>query len=171
MAHGAFAASKTVNDGNIWTIATSEIDVTFAASEVSNYLANIALDFAFRNQAFAVPDTFVAMLDAVAADDDTGSTISEPSGGSYAREEVDVNGGVSPTWDLATGTTPTYVQNTHAITFTTATASWSTIVAAAIVDAESAGNLLFYDNDMGDQIVGDGETAEFAIGVLDVQIT
>lgn len=171
LAHGAFAASKAVNDGDTPEIATAEINVTFSAGEISDVLCINLLDLMFRNQAYAIPDTFIALCDAIIADDDTGTTISEPGAGAYAREEVDVNGGVSPTWDLAAGTTPTEVENTHEIAFTQATASWGTIVAVAICSAVTAGDLLFYDNTMADQAVGDGDTAKFAIGALDVQMS
>ena len=171
LAAGAFAASKTVNDGNTPSIPTAEINVTISAGEVSDYLANIALDFAFRNQAFAAPATYVALTTVVVTDDLTGTTITEPAAGAYARKQVNVNGGASPTWDLAAGTTPTEVENTHAITFAQATGDWGTITSVAICDALTVGNLLFYDNTMTDQAVNNGDTAEFAIGALDVQMT
>ena len=171
LAHGAFTASKTINDGNTPSIPTTEINVTISAGEVSNYLANALLDFAFRNQAFAQPDTFIALCEATVADDDTGSTITEEGAGSYARKEVDVNAGTPPTWDVAAGTTPTEVENTHAITFAQATGDWGSQVAVAICDALTVGNLLFYDNGMTDQDVNNGDTAEFASGALDVQLT
>lgn len=171
LAHGAFAASKTVNDGNTPSIPDAEIYVNYAAGEISDYLSNKLLDFAFRNQAFSEPATYVALCTAVVSDSDTGTTITEPSGGAYARKQVNVNGGSSPTWDLAAGTTPTEVDNTHAITFPQATADWGTIVAVAICDAATLGNLLVYDNEMTDQDVDNGDTAEFAIGELDIQMT
>jgi hypothetical protein len=171
LATGAFAASKTINDGNTASIPTTEINVTISAGEVSNYLANKLLDFAFRNQVFAAPATWIALCEAVVADDDTGTTITEEGAGSYGRVQVNVNGGSSPTWDLKSGTTPTFVDNTHAITFTQATGDWGSQVAVAICDAETLGNLLLYDNDMSDQTVNNGDTAEFAIGELDIQLT
>lgn len=171
LAHGAFGASKTVSDGDTPSVAASEIDVAFSAGEISDYLANKLLDLAFRNQAYSAPDTYVALCDATVADDDTGSTISEPSGGSYARKQVNINGGASPTWDLATGTSPAYVDNTDEIAFAQATGGWGTIVAVAIVDASTAGNLLFYDNAMTDKVVTTGDTAKFAAGDLDIQMT
>lgn len=171
LAHGAFGASKTINDGDTPTVASGEINVTFSAGEISDYLANELLDHAFDNAAYAAPDTYIALCTATVADDDTGSTVTEPSGGAYARKQVNVNGGASPTWDLATGTTPTEVDNTHEIAFSQATASWGTIVAVAIVDALTVGNLLCYDNDMTDKAVDNGDTAKFPVGDLDIQLT
>lgn len=168
LAHGAFAASKSIVSGNTASVADAEIYVEFSAGEISNALAHKLLDLMFRNQAYAAPDTYVALCTATIADDDTGSTITEPGGGSYARKQVNVNGGASPTWDVAAAG---LVDNTHDVEFTTATASWGTIVAVAICSAASAGDLLFYDNDMTDQAVGNGDTAKFPVGDLDIQMS
>lgn len=171
LAHGAFNTSKAVNENDTPSVVSGEIVVTVAAGEVSDYMANIMLDFAFRNQAWSAPATYVALCDATISDNNTGSTISEPSGGAYARKQVNINGGASPTWDLAVSGDPSYVDNTHAITFPQATASWGTIVAVAICDAATLGNMLFYDNGMTDKAVGIDDTAEFAIGDLDLQLS
>lgn len=170
LASGAFAASKTINDGDTPSVASGEIIITVNAGEVSNYLANIVLDFAFRNQAFSSPATYVGLITATASDSDTGSSITEP-GSNYGRIQVNVNGGGSPTWDLAVSGDPSYVDNTHAITFAQAAASWGTVVGMVIVDAATLGNLLFYDNDMTDTAINADDTAEFAIGALDVQLS
>jgi hypothetical protein len=168
LAHGQFGTSKTINDGNTPSVVSGEVYVDYTAGEISNSLCVDLLDLMFRNQAYAAPDTYVALCDTVVADGDTGSTISEPSGGAYARVQVNVNGGSSPTWDVAASG---LVDNTHAIDFPTATASWGTIVGVAIVSAASAGDLLFYDNDMADQAVGDGDDVSFPIGDLDIQMS
>jgi hypothetical protein len=168
LAHGAFADSKEIVSGNTASVASTEVYVEFSAGEISNFLANKLLDLMFRNQAYGAPDTYVALVTATTADDDTGSTITEPSGGSYARVQVNVNGGSSPTWDVAASG---LVDNTHLITFPTATGDWTTVVGVAICSASTAGDLLFYDNDMGDQAVGNGDTCKFPIGDLDIQMS
>ena len=168
LAHGALVASKTIVSGNTPSVDSAEVYVEFSAGEISDYLANALLDFAFRNQAFSSPDTYIALVDTTVGDSDTGSTISEPSGGSYARVQVNVNGGSSPTWDLAASG---LVDNTHEIAFAEATASWGTIVGIAIVDAASAGNLLFYDNDQTDQAVGSADTVKYPAGDLDITMS
>lgn len=168
LASGAFAAGKLINEGNTPSVASGEIDVTFSAGKISNVLANKLLDRAFRNQVYAIPDTFVALCTAVVADDDTGSTITEPGAGSYARKQVNINGGASPTWDNAAAG---LVDNTHLIEMVTATASWGTAVTVAICSALTVGDLLLYSNDMTDQDVGDGDTATFPIGDLDITMS
>lgn len=96
-----------------------------------------------------------------------GQTAGEVSGGSYAREQT-----AATDWGAAAGADPSTLSNTSAITFTTATASWGTIshvgfwttlagtgeadfIGATALDASKA--------------VGDGDTAEFAIGEIDVE--
>ncbi|HEY4690299.1 MAG TPA: hypothetical protein VIK33_13370 [Anaerolineae bacterium] len=168
LAHGAFAVGKSIVSGNTPSVASAEVYVEYSAGEISDYLANKLLDLMFRNTAYAKPDTYVALVTATVTDSNTGSTITEPSGGAYARKQVNVNGGASPTWDLAASSV---VDNTHAVTFAQASASWGTVVGVAIVDAATVGNLLMYDNAMADQAVGSGDTVSFPIGDLDVQMS
>ena len=168
---GAFGTSKTINDGNTASVVSAEINVTISAAEVSDYLALNWLDLMFRNQVFAKPATHVALCTATIADNDTGSTITEPAGGAYARKQVNINGGASPTWDVAVEGDPSYVDNTHEIAFTTATGDWTTIVAVGICSLATLGELLMYDNAMTDQQVDNGDTAKFAVGVLDAQLS
>ena len=168
LAHGALAASKEVVSGNTPSIASAEVTVSFNAGHVSDYLANKLLDLALRNQAYSAPDTYCALTTVIITDDMTGSTITEHSGDAYARKQVNINGGASPTWDLAAAGA---LDNTHNVDFIQATGSWGTIVALAIVDALTAGNLLFYDNDVADQAVGNGDTVRFPAGDLDISMS
>jgi len=168
LAYGSFAASKDILENDTPKVSSGEVNVTFSAGEISDFLANELLDHVFNNAAYSSPDTYVGLCTAVIADDDDGDTVTEVSGGSYARKQVNINGGASPTWDIAAAG---IVDNTHAVTFVTATASWGTIVAPGVFDALTSGNLLMYDNDMTDKPVGDGDTAEFAIGALDMQMS
>lgn len=169
LAHGAFDTGKTINDGNTATVPSGEISVSFSAGEISTSLADDLLGLMFDNVAYSAPDTYVALIITNPVTDGmTGSTITEPSGGSYARVQVNVNGGSSPTWDLAASG---LVDNTHAIDFPTASAAWGTIIAVAICSASTSGDLLFYDNDMTDQAVGDGDSVSFPIGDLDITMS
>ena len=116
----------------------------------ADYLEQKILDYIFNDQAFAAPQTFIALFTVAPADDGTGGT--EVSGGAYARQEVAENGGVSPTWDLAVtdaGSGGYLVDSTHAITFPQASAAWGLVKAFGIYDAVTVGNLL-YHGDLGD---------------------
>lgn len=170
LAHGALANSKVIANGNTPSVASGEVVISFDAGEISSYLCVKLLDLMFRNQDYATPETWVALTTATIADTDDGDTMTECTGGSYARVRVNVNGGAAPTWDLAASSV---VDNAEAISFVAATGSWGTVTSVAIMDSttEDAGNVLFYDNTLADQAVGDGDTVSFAIGALDIACT
>ncbi len=171
LAYGAFSSSKSIVNGNTPSVASGQIYVEFSAGEISDYLANELLDHVFNNAAYSHPSTYIGLTTATVSDDDTGSSITEVTGGSYARELVNENGGSSPTWDLAVSGDPSYVDNADQIEFTQATASWGTITSVVICDASSGGNLLFYDNDLTDQAVDTNDIVQFLAGDLDIQMS
>ena len=170
LAHGSLNTSKSVVAGNTPSIAGGEIDISFSAGEITDYLAEKLLDLMFRNTAYSSPSTYVGLFTSALADSDTDPSAKECSGGSYARKQVNVNGGAAPTWELSSGG---LVNNNDVITFVTPTGSWGTVTAVGIVDAASNGNLLFYDNSPG----GDGQapttddTVQFAANTLDVTMS
>lgn len=165
LAHGSLSTSKTLVAGNVPSVASGQVTITFSAGEISDYLSVKLLDLMFRNTAYSKPATYVALTTDVVADDDDGDSITEVSGGSYARKQVNINGGSSPTWDLAASGV---VDNTHVVTFITATASWGTVTSVAVLDASTSGNLLFYDNAMTNQAVTTDDTVSFGVGDLDI---
>ena len=167
LAHGALVASKSVVTGNTPSVASGEVWVEFSANEMSTTLAHNLLNLAFRNVAYSKPNTYVGVATATLSDTTTGSTVTEPSGGAYARTQVNINGGSSPTWSVAASRA---VTNGAAVTLAAATAAWGTVVASFIASASSAGDILFYDNDTADQAVGSGDTVQFASGDIDVSI-
>lgn len=169
MAHGAFTASKTINDGDTPSVASGEIDVTITAGEVSNYLANISLNFTFRDQAFTSPATYVGLTTATIDDTDDGDTITEVAGGAYARKLVNEATGGAPEWDPATSADPSVVDNSDEIALVTATANWGTVTSWFVSDSLTSGEILFYDNDVTDKDVNDGDTAKFAADALIMQ--
>jgi len=166
LAHGAFTTSKSIISGNTPSVASGQVYVEYSAGEISTYLANALLGLMFDNTAYAKPATYIALYTATIADSDETGT--ECAGGDYARKQVNINGGASPTWDLAASGN---VDNTHAIVFPTASASWGTVVAAAVCDAATVGHILFYDNGVADQAVASGDTVTFAIGAFDINMS
>jgi hypothetical protein len=170
LAHGSLNSSKRVVTGNTPSIATNEIQISYSAGEISDYLSNQLLDHAFRNQNYTAPDTYIALCTGDVLDTDTGSTISEPSAGAYARKQVNPTGGAAPTWATAAGAAAS-VDNADTITFTAPTGAWTTITALAIVDAATTGNLLFYENTLTDQSPDNGDTVEIPAGDLIVRMS
>lgn len=179
MAHGALAASKVVVNGNTPSVAAGEVDISFKAlgskgdtsMNASNYLANKLLDFAFRNQSFSSPDTWLAYVTANLADDTTGATMTEVTNSNgYARKQVNPNGGSSPTWDIAASGV---VSNTHDIVQSSPTGSWGLITALVYLDSgtHGAGNVLFYDNGITEQTPDTGDTVKISVGNQDIALT
>ncbi len=166
LAHGTLVASKGLFNGNSPSVLSGQVVVSFEAGEISTYLADELLDHAFNNSAYTAPGTaWVALATASISDTTTGSNIGEPSGGSYARAQVNVNGGAAPTWDLASSST---VTNAGTINFATATAPWGTVTGVAVLDASTNGNVLFYDNAQADQSVGSGDLWRYNPGALNI---
>lgn len=163
IAHGDFSVSRAINDGDTAFVADGDIDVSFVTDAVSTYLADALLDHILGGSAYTVPtNLYAAAADADINDATTGVTISEPGGGSYARELVNV-------WDAAASGAS---ENTSAITFPEATGSWGTITDIAITDNAStgAGNILFYADMDTDKAIDSGDTLEFVAGGLDITL-
>jgi hypothetical protein len=106
----------------------------------SDYTAGRMLEWTVGKTAMpALPSTFIALFTAVGNDDGTGFT--EVAGGSYARKST-----AGSDWGSATGTAPRTITNSGAsLSFVTATGSWGDVIAFALYDASSAGNLLVWD--------------------------
>lgn len=131
----------------------------------SDYLEIALLDGTFgtgigKSLAFTCPDKYIGLCTVAVTDDMTGTTITEPASPSYARVKWQ-------TWDkAAAGAT----ENTGAITFAQATASWGTILDFAICDASTVGNLLAYGSLTISKSVASGDTPKFATGDLDITL-
>lgn len=162
LAHGALAASKIIGSGDNAQFAAGDIDITFSAGAISDYLANALLDHIFKTAAYTAPaNIYVALCDTTIVDGNTGSTISEPAGGSYARKQHEA-------YDVAaTGAS----ENTGAITFIQATASWGTISDMCLCDASTLGNMLIYCVLDAPKAIGNLDVAEWSDGAFDITLT
>jgi len=161
LAHGALTVPKTVSTGDTLYFVAQSIAVSVNTGGVSNYLANKLLDHVFKNSAYTVPtNIYVALVTAAIGDADTGSTITEPVGGSYARK-------LHNSWNAAAAGASS---NNGIITFVTATGAWGTITGFALVDALTVGNVLFYGVLDETKVIGNGDTAKFGDQDLDVTL-
>ena len=176
LASGAFSSSFAPVSGNAPVIASAQAYVEISASSGKGFttqLANWLLDMMFRNQTYAQPVTYVALLDSAWADADTTLTTAgkEISGTGYARVLVNKAGGSSPAWNTVSGGA---MDNAQVISFpTVGSGGWSQVVGMAIVDGGTlnAGNVLIYDNDsVVDQTPAAGDTVDFQAGALDVSL-
>ena len=126
----------------------------------ADYLENELLDHVLGGADYTRPATVYVALYTVTPSDTGGGT--EVTGGSYARVSVTNN---ATNWPAASGGAKA---NGTAITFTTATADWGTVVAFAILDAVTGGNFLYWGAVTPNQSIPSGVTADFAIGDLDI---
>jgi len=164
LAHGDFTVSKAAPIGTNLYIAAGDIDVVFSAGGICDGLANKLLDHVFKVTEHTVDtNLYVALFTASPTDDGVSGT--ECTGGSYAREVC--NG-----WDAAAAGAS---ENTAAVTFDTATASWGTVTHFMIMNhidaAESTANTLIWGTVDPNRVIGIDDVAEYAAGALDITLT
>jgi len=159
LAHGSLAVSKNVVNGNTPSIADGQIKVSFNSGAISNYLAHELLDHVFKVGSYNQPSIHVALSTANPGDDALG--LAEPGSGNYARK-------AHSAWDVAAaGAT----ENTGALTFNVPSGSWGLITHCAIMDALTAGNMLWYGTATPNQTPDNGDTVEYPAGALDVSLS
>ncbi len=129
---------------------------------MSDFLENELLDHVLGASAYTAPATTYIALFTVAPTDSGGGT--EVSGGGYARVAYDNN---LTNWPAAVGGSKS---NANVIDFGTATADWGTIVAVAIFDAATLGNMLFYGNLTASKTVNNGDGFKFLANKLTVSL-
>jgi len=121
-------------------------------------LENELLDHVFRNAAYTPPATVYIGLYTSATG--AGGTGTEVSGGSYARQSMAFDAAASSTLD-----------NTSAVEFPTATASWGTVTHTAVLDAVSGGNMLAETALTDSKVIGDGDVFRFQAGEFDITLS
>ena len=122
----------------------------------TDYLETKLLAHAFSNTAFTTPGTVYVALYTVAPTDS--STGTEVSGGSYARQSA------------AFTTSGNTASNTSAIEYPTATAGYGTVVAVAVLDASSSGNMLAYAALSANKTIATGDVFRIPAGDLDITL-
>ncbi len=132
------------------------------AGSKSDYLEAKLLDHVLGGPDYARPATVYVALFTSAPTDAGGGT--EVSGGAYARVAVTNNAANFP---AAIGPASTK-KNGTAITFPTATANWGTVVAFGLLDAATAGNLLYWGDLTVSKTVTTGDTPAFAANALTI---
>jgi hypothetical protein len=129
------------------------------AGSFTDYLEDKILKHVFTNTAYTSPTTVYVGLFTVAPTDTGGGT--EISGSGYARKSAAFT--VSGTGTLAT--------NSAAIEFDTATGSWGTIVAIAVFDALTTGNMLAWADLTTSKTIVSGDVLRIPIGDLDITLS
>lgn len=134
---------------------------------LTDFAENSILNWLFRNgSATTLPTSwYIALFTAVA--DGEASSVTEVSGGSYARTAIARND--TTHWKDPSTATQGLVNNVADITFPAATASWGTITHVGVYDASTSGNLFFYGALTASRVVSSGATFKFL--ATDLQIT
>lgn len=128
----------------------------------SDYLEKAILDHVIGGTTLAKPaNVWIALSTAAYSDAATGASMSEVTGGAYARQQLTNN---ATNWPAATGTSPATKSNGVVINFPTSTAAWGTVTSFYIVDASTNGNVLYGADLTTPKTVNTGDSVSFAIG-------
>lgn len=136
------------------------------ASGTSTYWANKQLDLILGATAFTAPGNIFPALFSVAPTAGGGGT--EATGSGYARPSITNN---TTNFPAASGGVKS---NGTTISFAQATGNWSSSanqVAAALFDAVTSGNMLFFGDLTTPKPVLNGDTATFAASSLSITVT
>lgn len=137
------------------------------AGSFSDYLEKKLLDHVLGGVAYTPPATvYVGLATAAITDATTGTTVTEPTGGAYARVAVTNN---ATNWPAASGTTATKKNGTE-IAFPEATAGWGTVTYFFIADAATEGNILMWGSLSASKTVDSGDLPRFNTDSLTVTL-
>jgi hypothetical protein len=129
------------------------------AGSFTDYLEDKILKHVFTNVSYTSPTTVYVGLFTVAPTDVGGGT--EITGMGYARKSAAFT--VSGTGTLAT--------NSAAVEFDAATGTWGTIVAIAIFDALTTGNMLAFADLTTSKTIATGDILRIPTGDLDITLS
>lgn len=123
----------------------------------SNYLETKLLDHTFGGTAYTAPTArYVALFTAVT--DGEAGTVTEVSGGGYARQAA--------TFTVSGNTATT----SAAVEYPTATADYGTVTHVGVYDASTAGNLLAYAALTASKTISTGDVFRIPTGDLDITL-
>jgi hypothetical protein len=122
----------------------------------TDYLENKVLDYVFSGGSFSQPGTKYLALYTVAPTDSSAGT--EVTGGGYVRQTVTLTTSGSDTTNRA------------AVEYPTATAGYGTVVAVAVLDASSGGNMLAYASLTANKTIATGDVFRVPAGDLDISL-
>ena len=126
-------------------------------SAMSDYLENAVLDHVLRNTAYTAPTTvYVALFTTSPGESGSGT---EVSGGAYVRKAVTFGAAASG-----------QISNSLDLEFDQATASWGTVSHIGIMDASTAGNLLFHGALAVSKAIDSGDIFRIVTGELTVSL-
>lgn len=126
---------------------------------LANYAEKMVLDHVLKTSAWSANPATLYLALGTGVDDD--GVTGEFSAGNYVRKSTTVA-------EWGTPAALRSIANDAAITFLTADASWGTPAGWALYDAETTGNCIAMGTITGAGAIGDGDTASFAIGEIEI---
>jgi len=123
----------------------------------SNFLETEILDHVFAGAAYTAPTTKYLALFTAVSDGETGS-VTEVTGGGYARQSV------------AFTTSGNTTSNNAAVEYPTATANYGTVTHVGVYDASSSGNLMAYAALSSNKTIETGDVFRVPSGDLDITL-
>lgn len=137
---------------------------------MSDYLENKLIDFIFRGiQYIPSENLYIALCTTVPEDSDSGSTIAEISGGNYSRVKIPCQ---ASSWYSTDGSTTLVSNGINGRTGNATPVEWSnitwegTIIAMAICDSPTGGNMLFYGELTQTKTVVPGNSLTFLVNQI-----
>jgi len=129
------------------------------ANNLSDYAEAKILDHSVGKTSWTMPTIYVALYTTAPTDSTAGT---EVSGGAYARVAT-----TGATWSAASAGANA---NAADIVFPEATASWGVVTAVALLDASTAGNIVWYGTLTASKTVDSGDTVRFVAGDLTLSL-
>jgi len=128
-------------------------------SSATDYLENKLLDHALGTTAYTAPTVYVALYTVAPTDGTAGTEVTNANG--YTRKAV--------SFSAASGGA---TSNSGTVTFDTATGSWGTVVAMALVDSSThgAGNQLMWAALDTSKAITTNDVFTIATGDLDITL-
>ena len=123
----------------------------------SNFLETEILDHVFAGAAYTAPTTKYLALFTALADGEAGS-VTEVTGGGYARQSV------------AFTTSGNTTSNNAAVEYPTATANYGTVTHVAVFDASTSGNMMAYAALSSNKTIETGDVFRVPSGDLDITL-
>lgn len=123
----------------------------------TNYLANKLLEGSVKGTTYTAPaNVYMALFSTINSVSTPGTEI---SGNNYSRQEVTFSA-------AANGT----ISSNAVVSFSATGNAWPTVVSAAIMDASTSGNMLYFYN-LPPRKINAGDTFEFASGKITLTLS
>lgn len=132
----------------------------------SDYSENKVLNYLLRGEAFTIPNIYLALFtssNGLESNTPASQTEIGTSGTGYARVSIPSYTGFA---SAASGQT----NNVSTFEFPTAQTDWGTITHAAIMDAETGGNVVWWSTLSAPRVVYSGDTIRFAPSTVTISL-